>query len=293
VKAYLALGGSMHDAAVAVWGIKGYYDYIRPIAAIRSLCELGQCSDPKQPSFHPDGVNLSPGLVEVVTAETTMPGERHEHLAGEEGKIALFSWRGPDFIGDPESEFAGVGWILAENWWPYQRPSFVTPPFAGYVSGHSTFSRTAAELLTLLTGSPYFPGGLGEFVAPANEFLVFEDGPSVDVVLQWASYNDASDQASMSRIWGGIHPPADDLPARRIGTKVAPDAWNLAARHFDGRVSCPADLGGDRVVGESDLFHLVGSWGQDDPSVDIDGDGIVGVLDLLEMLSAWGDCPDH
>ncbi len=53
---------------------------------------------------------------------------------------------------------AGSDWILAENWWPYQRPSFVTPPFAGYTSGHSTFSRAAAEVLTDITGDEYFPG---------------------------------------------------------------------------------------------------------------------------------------
>jgi len=74
-------------------------------------------------------------------------------------------------------------------------------------SGHSTFSRAAAEVLTLLTGDAYFPGGLGEFTARKNEFLVFEEGPSVDITLQWATYRDASDQSSLSRIWGGIHPP--------------------------------------------------------------------------------------
>ena len=69
------------------------------------------------------------------------------------GKIKLYAWRGPEFIKDPETEVAGVGWILAENWWPYQRLSFVTPPFAGYISGHSTFSRSAAEVMTELTGN--------------------------------------------------------------------------------------------------------------------------------------------
>jgi hypothetical protein len=61
-----------------------------------------------------------------------------------------------------------VGWILAENWWPYQRLTFVTPPFAGYVSGHSTYSRVAAIIMDMFSGSPYFPGGLGEFVCPAR-----------------------------------------------------------------------------------------------------------------------------
>ena len=69
-------------------------------------------------------------------------------------------------------DVAGVDWILADNWWPYQRPSFVTPPFAGFVSGHSTFSRAAAVVMELLTGDAFFPGGLGEFHAPRNEFLV-------------------------------------------------------------------------------------------------------------------------
>merc|ERR1711974_42789 len=88
---------------------------------------------------------------------------------------------GHDFIGNTETDHAGVGWILAEDWYPYQRPTFVTPPFAGYVSGHSTYSRAAAELMTMMTGSAYFPGGLGEFVAKKNEFLVFEEGPSQDL----------------------------------------------------------------------------------------------------------------
>ena len=57
---------------------------------------------------------------------------------------------------DP-SQISGVDWILAENWMPYQLISFVTPPFAGYVSGHSTYSRTGAEVLTLLTGSALLP----------------------------------------------------------------------------------------------------------------------------------------
>ena len=30
VKAYLAIGGAMHDAAVSAWSIKSWYDYVRP-----------------------------------------------------------------------------------------------------------------------------------------------------------------------------------------------------------------------------------------------------------------------
>jgi hypothetical protein len=82
--------------------------------------------------------------------------------------------------------------------------------------------------MTAITGSQYFPGGMGTFEAPMNQYLVFEEGPSMNVQLQWATYQDASDQCSLSRIWGGIHPPMDDIAGRKIGMEVAIDAVNKA-----------------------------------------------------------------
>lgn len=233
VKAYLALSGALHDAAISAWGIKGWYDYIRPVSAIRYMADQGQSSEPNSSNYSPEGIPLSPGLIELVESGDALAGTNNENI----GKIKLFSWKGPDYIIDPTIDVAGVDWILADNWWPYQRPSFVTPPFAGYISGHSTFSRAAAEVLTILTGDPYFPGGLGEFKANKNEFLVFEEGPSVDITLQWATYRDASDQCSLSRIWGGIHPPADDIPGRLIGERIGVAAFNLANDYFNGLVT--------------------------------------------------------
>lgn len=102
------------------------------------------------------------------------------------------------------------------------------------MSGHSTFSRAAAEILTTLTGDAFFPGGMAEFTAKQNDFLVFEQGPSVDVTLQWATYRDASDQTSLSRIWGGIHLPVNDIPGRRMGIEVAERVWALSQYYFSG-----------------------------------------------------------
>ena len=150
------------------------------------------------------------------------------------GKIKYKAWRGPSSIKDVSTDLAGVGWILAENWWPYQRPSFVTPPFAGYVSGHSTYSRAAAEVLTAMTGSAFFPQGMSGFKVKRNEFLVFENGPSVDMTLQWASYRDAADQCGLSRIWGGIHPPQDDIPGRKLGIQVGTAAFLESRQYFRG-----------------------------------------------------------
>ncbi|MDQ8183343.1 ASPIC/UnbV domain-containing protein [Pelagicoccus sp. SDUM812005] len=223
VRAYLALNGGMHDAAVAAWTLKAQYDYSRPISMIRALAGLGQSSDPDGLSYHPQGIVLEPGLIEVVTEASSAEGERHAHLADDLGKIAVFAWAGePE---DSRNDFGGVEWILAEDWFPYQRGTFVTPAFAAYVSGHSTFSRTGAEVMTLLTGSPFFPGGMGEFHFPKGEFLEFEYGPSDDVTLQWATYYDAADQAGVSRLYGGIHVAADDFIGRTLGARVGVEAF--------------------------------------------------------------------
>ena len=233
VKAYFILAGAMHDSAITAWGIKGWFDYIRPISAIRYMSELGQSTNPNLPNYHVDGIPLEPGFIEVVESGDPLSGANNENL----GKIKIYAWVGHDAINDADTDVAGVGWILSENWWPYQRPSFVTPPFAGFVSGHSTFSRAAAEVMTLITGDAFFPGGIGEFVAKKDAFLVFEKGPSVDVTLQWATYRDASDQTSLSRIWGGIHPPADDIPGRIIGEEVGIDAYNFALPYFSSEIN--------------------------------------------------------
>lgn len=218
VKVYLALNGAVHDAAIAAWELKRLSNSSRPITIVRHMAELGQRTDRSLPNFHAQGLPLEPGLIEVITEESSAPGERHDHLAAYVGDIAVLGWLGEP--GDRANEIGGVDWIRALDWTPYQRRNFVTPAFPGFVSGHSTFSRAAAEVLTELTGSPYFPGGMGEFVARANAYLVFEEGPSVDVRLQWATYYDAADQAGQSRIYGGIHINPDDFGGRTIGSEV-------------------------------------------------------------------------
>ena len=234
-KLYLALNGAVHDAAIAAWGLKGHYDSARPITLIRYMGGKGQSSDPSQPAYHPEGLPLEPGLVEVITSASTAPGQRHEALKGHEGEIAVRAWLA--YPKNPKADTAGVGWRLATEWVPYQMKTFVTPAFPGFVSGHSTFSRAAAEVMTAVTGSAFFPGGQSGFTAKAGS-LKFESGPAADVPLQWATYFDAADQAGRSRLWGGIHIAADDLTGREIGSEVGIDAVERrpALLRWDGRV---------------------------------------------------------
>lgn len=229
VKLHLALGGALHDAAVAAWGAKRVYDYVRPISLIRHMGGLGQRSDPGGPAYDPGGLPLVADLIEVVTAASSASGERHEGLAEHVGEVAVRAWaRLPVFFAEG---LAPVRWIRAVDWLPYQMATFVTPAFAAYVSGHSTFSRAGAEILTAFTGSAYFPGGVLEFPID-NGALRFEDGPSEPFTLQWATYADAADQAGLSRIPGGIHVPADDAAGRRMGAEVGRLAWARAAELF-------------------------------------------------------------
>jgi hypothetical protein len=230
VKVYLALNAAVHEAACAAWALKRYYDGWRPIEAIRYMGQRGQSTDPAGPSYHTNGLPLEPGLIEVVTQETAQPGGRHQGLPV--GVVAVLAWPGQP--ADPTNDYSGVRWILAADWIPYQKKTFVTPAFPGYISGHSTFSRAAAEVLAAVTGSPFFPGGLATYTVNS---LGFEHGPTRPVQLQWATYFDASDQAGLSRLWGGIHVSVDDLTGRRVGAECGKAAWNLARQYFDGSVT--------------------------------------------------------
>lgn len=233
VKLYLALNGAVHDAAIVSWGLKGKYDSIRPISLIRYMGGLGQSSDPHGPSYDPEGLPLVPGLIEVITPASAAAGQRHHALAKDIGRIAIHTWAGSPQ--DPATEVAGDKWMLATAWVPYQLASFVTPSFPGFASGHSSFSRAAAEVLAAFTGSDFFPGGMAAYTIPANS-LQFEHGPTSDVVLEWATYFDAADQAGQSRLFGGIHIQADDFMGRRLGAGCGRGAWTIAQQYFAGQV---------------------------------------------------------
>ncbi len=232
VKMYLAVNGAVHDAAIAAWGLKGHYDSVRPISMIRYMGALGQSSDPGLPSYDKDGLPIVPGLIELITKDNTTAGQPMATLAGHEGELAIRAWNGNP--SDPKTEVGGVVWKLAIDWIPYQLPTFVTPAFPGYVSGHSTFSRAAAEVLTGFTGSEYFPGGVSGYTIQSGS-LKFEKGPTTDIRLEWATYYDAADQAGQSRLYGGIHIQADDFNGRRIGSECGKAAWALAQRYYSGR----------------------------------------------------------
>jgi hypothetical protein len=230
VRLYLVLNGALHDAAIAAWELKRVYTCARPITLIRYMGGLGQRSNSSGPSYDARGLPLVDGLIEVITAESSAPGQRHAELSRYVGEVAVRSWPGEP--GDRDRQVAPITWMRAKDWMPYQRRFFVTPAFPGYVSGHSTFSRAAAVVLHQLTGSEYFPGGLGRARFEPG-YLFFEYGPTEPIELQWASYYDAADQAGQSRLWGGIHIRHDDFDGRRVGAEVGNRAVERARSIFE------------------------------------------------------------
>ena len=166
IKAYFALGGCMHDVAITAWGVKGYYDYVRPVRWFDGW--------PKWSADRPflrattRVAAVDPGLIELITfdlrnlanamsiwlALSIRTLARSRRLLG---VVQISSMTQPSIL----RVAIGFGPELVA----LPTAIICDPKLCGLRLGHSTYSRAAAELLTLLTGSPYFPGGLGEYVA--------------------------------------------------------------------------------------------------------------------------------
>jgi len=135
----------------------------------------------------------------------------------------IIAWGGPH---------QGPQEIDGETWFPYQPTTFPTPPFAEYPSGHSCFSGAGAEILKIFTKSDRFGGSV---TFPAGSSRV-EPGtvPAEDLTLSWPTFSDASDQAGVSRRYGGIHFEQGDLDSRHLGRLVARQAWDKARSYIQG-----------------------------------------------------------
>ncbi len=113
------------------------------------------------------------------------------------------------------------------------RSYIATPPFAEYASGHSCFSAASAEVLRLFTGSSRF--GASVTFAPGSSVIEPGITPAESVTLRWRTFDDAADEAGISRRLGGIHFRQADLESREMGEKIAHRGWDKAHRLFRGR----------------------------------------------------------
>jgi hypothetical protein len=107
-----------------------------------------------------------------------------------------------------------------------------TPPFAEYTSGHSAFSAASAWVLRAITGSPVLNASY-TFAAGSSRI---EPGvtPASGLTLSWRTFDQAADEAGMSRRYGGIHFRQADLESRRMGRQIAQRVWHKAQAYFLG-----------------------------------------------------------
>ncbi len=116
-----------------------------------------------------------------------------------------------------------------ESWHPYSPSTFITPPFPGYVFGHSTVSAACAEILRLFTGSDRF----GESVVVKAGALT-EPGFEHQITLTFPTFTATAEAAGLSRIYGGYHIQSDNVEGLKLGRKVAEVAWEKALLYFEG-----------------------------------------------------------
>ncbi len=92
--------------------------------------------------------------------------------------------------------------VIDANW----EPLIPTPPFPERPAGHSTQSAAAASVLTALIGA-----------------MPFTDSTSISIghaVRHFASFQAASEEAGMSRVYGGIHYPSGNMSGGALGRCV-------------------------------------------------------------------------
>lgn len=131
----------------------------------------------------------------------------------------------------PEGPAGGLRQIAGEAWVPYQPTTFPTPPFPEHVSGHSTFSAAAAEVLQRFTGSDAF----GASYAKAAKSMALEPNlPAADLTLTWPTFTDAAIEAGLSRIYGGIHFDNANSAGQDLGRKVGATVFAKAQQYWQG-----------------------------------------------------------
>ena len=151
------------------------------------------------------------------------------------------------YLGKTVVAFGGPGRpvepIAGEKWMPYNPGGNLTPPFPGYISGHSTFSAASAAVLQAFTGSDSF--GFSTVIPQCDTdsfgidfhrcFGRVEPGvPSADTTISYETFSDAADAAALSRLYGGIHFSEDNITGLKLGRLIGRQAWEKAQRYFHG-----------------------------------------------------------
>jgi len=137
------------------------------------------------------------------------------------------------------------GTVHGNSWIPYQETNFVTPPFADFVSGHSTFSQVFANVMTRWFGasipqttttltesdlsivSLILPssqtGYFAQFIVPSGNSRI-QPGivPKHNMNLRWTTWQSMATSAGLSRQYGGIHAMSAHVGGQAVANALTP-----------------------------------------------------------------------
>lgn len=152
------------------------------------------------------------------------------------GGQEIEAWGGPG---------KGVVKMDGSEWHPYSPATFVTPPFPGYTSGHSTVSSACARILAHFTGSDVFgqvetrvAGVLTEagfdasIIQRLNGEPAVKEGTDLEVTCALPTFSETAEIAAISRLWGGYHIRTDNEVGLTQGRSVADHIWPKLQSYF-------------------------------------------------------------
>jgi membrane-associated phospholipid phosphatase len=96
-------------------------------------------------------------------------------------------------------------------------PLLKTPPHPSYVSGHSAFSAAAAAVLTRVLGGNIAFSSTND---PQSGLTQRPLAPDLVVTRHFANFQQAAQEAGMSRIYGGIHFTFDNTAGMELGRSI-------------------------------------------------------------------------
>lgn len=227
------------------WSPAGHFNQIAQGLSIRDRHTL---EDDVKMFFAMNGALFDAGIAAWDAKRTydfvrPVSAVRHKYY----GRL-LRGWGGPT---------RGTRLVRGEEWLPFQPLTFVSPAFAEYVSGHSTFSLAAREVLRAFTGSDRLYDGvtrldadydgdgeldlLGRHVTLPGSLVTESSTPRETVVLRWPTLLDAAQESGISRLYGGIHFLDGNLQGQELGRRVGEQAWWYARLYWgDGAAQADA-----------------------------------------------------
>lgn len=161
-----------------------------------------------------------------------------------------------------------------KNWVPLLEFS---PPFPGYISGHSTFGGVWAATMGAFFGTDEMT-----FDAPTDEPIVQH------VTRRFTSFSSAGLEDALSRIYLGVHFRVDCEDGYAQGFKMG---TAMAGTFFQR--TCRADLSRDGSVTTFDMTIFSSAFFAGNNAADFNQDGTIDQEDVVDFMEAYTDGCDR